>query len=1361
MKRKITAVLTLLCMIIALLPSTITVYAATSGTCGSNLTWTLDNGTLTISGTGSMKNYKPATVTSSSTTYSPWYYSAGAIRSIKIGYGVTSIGNGAFPYCSITDIEIPETVTRIGSYAFYECIYLENVTLPKNLVNISGYAFNQCTSLKEIIIPDTVTTIDSSAFNKCENLANVKLSTNLTSLANATFGGCINITEIKIPAGVTSIGNSAFSGCEKLENVELPGELTSIGDYAFAGCSAFTYVEIPEKVKTIGDNAFAGCSLLKNIIIPKGVTSIGTEVFYNCNLLEEVTTPFLGTSRTDKSGVLGYFFGAFDSQNSDNTRTYQNKKYYKIPNSLKKVTVTDQSEFRYAFQNCKYIEEISLPANLESATSYSFRNCTGLKNVYYQGTAVQWYESGCKDYISENVLVSFPPDKAGKCGDDLTWELKDDGELVIEGSGAMTNYKCESLTPWFNVRSNIKKITLSEDVTSIGSHAFAGCTQLKEINMNEYISEIGDSAFAHCIRLSVASLPTWLVSIGKKAFYQCMSLKADIPPETCVIGESAFYRCFALDNIHLPENLITLEDGAFEECTGAITLTIENCSVAIPPRAFADCSALKEAKFRNGADEIGENAFANCASLETVNIPASVKKICKSAFTDCVLLKNVNFAPGVEIIDETAFYNCSGLEKITLPNTLRTIGDSVFENCSSLAEITLPNSLTTIGESAFENCSSLAEITLPNSVTSIGIKLFYNCSSLKSAVLSSGLSSTNNYTFYCCISLEKVTLPLSCTEIIPQAFDGCVSLSAIYYEGGVADWESINITDDGSENCMETIENAAKHFRMSARGSVIYGSCGTRATYLLYDDGELLIDGVGGTDDYENSDTNRAPWYSARAKIKKVTFGEGIDYIGEYVFYLCTSIKSVYLPVSLAEIGEYAFQGAPKITEVYYAGSTEQWKAITIGQKNDPITKAYITYNGTSTVQYTVTYKTYIGSDFTNNTETVNEGEYAVGVTAPERSGYTFVYWSREIGGEKFDISATPITGDTILYAVYEKTQSGGVGDDVTWTLTSDGELLIDGSGDMEDFFEAPWEDYIESIEKVTISDEVTSITAFAFNDCVNLKEVEIGKNVTYIGLMAFGGCTKLENIVIPEKTAKIEDSAFYRCYALKTVVLPKSLKTIGDYVFSSCYALSDMYYRGTESEWGDITIGDDDYLKYTKQHFETTESPITLSIAKTNTGNEFNVTCDNIPSGAEIVLALYEGGQMKAALTKTYRTEPLTFNSAESYDSIKVMAVNSLSTLAPHCDALGFKEKNVKLKTAMFVSEGERYFEVDTSTIPLNKTVVIALYKDGQLTETLKKVNEDNVIFFKTNADYDKAKIMAFDSFEKLTPYCAAYELN
>lgn len=137
-----------------------------SGTCGKNLTWSLSNGKLLISGNGAMENY--------ANSPAPWSFQRNFIKKIIIYDGVTSIGRGAFLECtSLAKITIPDSVTSIGEYAFSWCGSLTEITIPDGVTSIGEQAFYCCKSLTAITIPSSVKTIGNGTFSWCTSLRKI------------------------------------------------------------------------------------------------------------------------------------------------------------------------------------------------------------------------------------------------------------------------------------------------------------------------------------------------------------------------------------------------------------------------------------------------------------------------------------------------------------------------------------------------------------------------------------------------------------------------------------------------------------------------------------------------------------------------------------------------------------------------------------------------------------------------------------------------------------------------------------------------------------------------------------------------------------------------------------------------------------------------------------------------------------------------------------------------------------------------------------------------------------------------------------------------------------------------------------
>lgn len=266
-----------------------------SGTCGDNLTYTLDNnGVLTISGMGDMQN-------------SSFGWNKNKIKSVIINDGVTSIGDSAFYRCTgLTSVTIPDSIISIGDSAFSSCSGLTSITIPNSVTSIGSSAFSSCSGLTSITIPNSVTSIGDHTFSGCTGLTSITIPDSITSIGNNAFTRCDDLTSITIPDSVTSIGNNAFSDCYGLTSITIGNGVTSIGYGAFRDCYSLTDITVSSGnivyhstnnclIETESKTLILGC---KNSIIPSNgsVTKIGYQAFFYCTGLTSITIPSSITS---------------------------------------------------------------------------------------------------------------------------------------------------------------------------------------------------------------------------------------------------------------------------------------------------------------------------------------------------------------------------------------------------------------------------------------------------------------------------------------------------------------------------------------------------------------------------------------------------------------------------------------------------------------------------------------------------------------------------------------------------------------------------------------------------------------------------------------------------------------------------------------------------------------------------------------------------------------------------------------------------------------------------------------------------------------------------------------------------------
>ena len=467
--KKALSLLIVVCLIAAMFP--VTAFAAESGSCGENATWTLDGGTLTISGTGAIADYTES-------GSAPWYAKRAQVRTIVVEEGITSIGDDVFDCLyNATTVQLPSTLTWIGDSAFDGCRMLENVSLPDGVTHIGDSAFYSCSAIGELVLPEGLTELGTHTFEN-SGLTRIVIPESLTYLPERCFMRCEKLTEVVMHDGITELGDWCFSSTDALEAIDLPKGLTEIPWGCFSG-SGLKRVSIPDGVTTLRVNAFFGCASLEEVEIPDSVTMIYDHAFARTKSLKTIELP---------AGLTATSYGMFSGS------------------GLESITLPDGmiGLSRDTFLDCKYLTTVVMPDSMEIFGEYCFARCTSLKSLELpKNTRVVEYGAfdssgleqivipeGCThvggyafsdcDSLTEVVF----PDSVFYIGD-YTFRMNDAIETVVLPASL------KSVPRGMFMNSSIREVVIPDGVTTISSQAFWWAKKLEKVVIPPSVDAIG------------------------------------------------------------------------------------------------------------------------------------------------------------------------------------------------------------------------------------------------------------------------------------------------------------------------------------------------------------------------------------------------------------------------------------------------------------------------------------------------------------------------------------------------------------------------------------------------------------------------------------------------------------------------------------------------------------------------------------------------------------------------------------------------------------------------------------------------------------------------------------------------------
>jgi hypothetical protein len=402
------------------------------GTCGSNISWTLDlqTGILTVSGTGEMGERT-------------WGKYTDKVTQVVVEEGITTLCSSAFKdFTKLRTVDLPESLHTVGARAFWNTQALKEITLPASVRQLGTEAFYD-SAIGGIAIPAGVTQVSGYVFYGCTGLAWVELPEGLRTIGNYAFYGCTKLTKLEMPDTVTTLGALAFSGCTALKEVRLSAGLKELPNHGFSDCNALTRVEIPDSVETVEQWCFSNCKSLQQVHFGAGLFRVETDAFNGCKALKTFTVSSDNQSLRVVDGVLytkdkarllivppaftGKLMVADGTKIIDSSAaTYREgitevvlpssvkeiwgKAFYRCGN-LEKLTMKKGLQLVdvHAFAYCD-LKELSFPSGLQMLKYGSFADNKNLTKVIFRGMAPSVDVDAFDDV---EAVIYYPEDQPG------------------------------------------------------------------------------------------------------------------------------------------------------------------------------------------------------------------------------------------------------------------------------------------------------------------------------------------------------------------------------------------------------------------------------------------------------------------------------------------------------------------------------------------------------------------------------------------------------------------------------------------------------------------------------------------------------------------------------------------------------------------------------------------------------------------------------------------------------------------------------------------------------------------------------------------------------------------------------------
>lgn len=974
---------------------------------------------------------------------------------------------------------------------------------------------------------------------------------------NVTYGAKSNVNIISLPSGI-NIKNVTTNTNTKL---------TSIGVAAF-GLDDRSVTSTVSLTNVTTPNTSGNGTIEDGTIVAYGASSNGYLSGWNkahtITSGNNVNASNQSAKTTASASVK--FSEDKNSVNTGSTAALQNGKIKLV--SLGSVSNT--CEIKYgAFSFNPSLEKAWFGSGISYISPDSFYSLKSPSTAYVYGKTSNTFtpsnngltsagHSGFTDIVYDATLKDYGIfiDKF-KVGDNVNaylYNTSGDNYLInLAGSGSTYDTFTASTLPGWSATygSKVTEIIVDDTVTTIGNYLFYGHSALQKVTFGSGLTRIGDYAFANCTAFE-AQDAEWncpVTEFGSYAFANCSIKNAGIPATITKLGIGVF------------------SGNPVEQISYRTTAAAAHTADVVPFSGLAD-------------------------SVDTT----------------------ITIADSVTSVPAFMFYKAE-VEKINIGTGVASIGEAAFSG-SKTAEVAIPNGNAAYRVNADGNLYTADNLT---------IIAYLGKHQDAAYTLATGVNTIAAGAFYGHPYLERMTFDATVINIGKEAFFACEKL------------ESIAVNDFMDEASFLAEVTVGENW--SGNAEVIFsglawdiGVTKGAMTATLYSDGRLAITGSGLMKNWASA--SAVDWYSKRNTITKVTFDGDIQSIGAYAFSGCESLSDCVLPDSVSSIGQYAFFDCKGITffrvpdkvttiNTYtFANCTSlYWVDCGLGvQSIEPFafagcpTARYIAINGSATEVKGNAFQgdknatlLIVGkqqmTDFTDYTG-INDAATGSVDTKVFRICYLKDIEQGRLLKRYAANNTTAAIGSTGSYANTSDLYA------YSFDSNNDGKadyLHVAGASAMEttwgDKTQVPWNEIRETLTKVCVEDDVTSVGPYAFEDCTALTFARIGKGAATFSTHAFYNCSSLKeflcnvrsfstgsltadsnvfvnagasdgfSVVFEDDATRIPGYLFYNCKNLTNLTLGKGISSINSFAFAGCTGMKTLYIKSTKIDSTDPKI--------------------------------------------------------------------------------------------------------------------------------------------------------------------------------------------